>query len=96
MGPSKEEKQPLLHSQGKPYIIMNQMRWVQVNTMEGPSAPYIRGMPTNSLDMEVEVSWRYQREVRGLPGPRRSSSNEPQMGGLSRQAYQYIKELEWV
>ena len=28
-------------------FIMNQMRQVWVNTMEGPSAPYVRGMSTN-------------------------------------------------
>ena len=27
--------------------IMNWMRWVWVNTMEGPSAPYVGGMLTN-------------------------------------------------
>ena len=61
MGPSKEEKQPLLHSQGKPYIIMNQMRWVQVNTMEGPSAPYVGGMSTSKMDTEVEEDQRLRR-----------------------------------
>ena len=44
---------------------MNQMRQVQVNTKEGPSAPYIRGMLTNSLDMEVRVGQRYTDSKKG-------------------------------
>ena len=45
--------------------IMTQMRQVQVNTMEVPSAPYVGGMSASEIDTEVEVGQRYERGGEG-------------------------------